>query len=123
MSITNNLTIALTLVRLLSMSFVRIPHSDHNFRNLILSVKLQPLNLGSTSPSIFHKRIRIKLSPLKSPVLRKYSNLFNRPGMYPSISKCNTKSCNCCKQLCTKSTVTSSVNGRIFSVINNSELD
>ena len=28
-----------------------------------------------------------------------------------------------CKHLCTKSTVTSSVNGRIFSVVYNSELD
>ena len=63
------------------------------------------------------------LSPLKSPVLRKYSNPFKRPGMYPSISKCNAKRCNCCIHLCTNSTVTSSVNGRKFSVVNNSDLD
>ena len=62
-------------------------------------------------------------SPLKSPVLRKYSNPFKRPGMYPSISKCNAKRCNCCMHLCTNSTVTLSVNGRKFSVINNSDLD
>ena len=37
--------------------------------------------------------------------------------------KCNTKSCNCCEDLCSKSTVTSSVNGRIFSVVNDSVLD
>ena len=43
--------------------------------------------------------------------------------MYASISKCNAKSCKCCKHLSTKSTVTSSVNGRQFSVINNLELD
>ena len=56
-------------------------------------------------------------------LLRKYSNPFKRPGMYPSISKCNAKRCNCCMHLCTNSTVTSSVNGRKFSVVNNSDLD
>ena len=130
--IKGNLHIALTPVRLHSVSSVRIPHSVHNFRNLIPSVKLQPLNLGLTSSinlhglniaSIFHNCLRIKLSPLKSPVLRKYSNPFKRLGIYPSISMCTAKRCNCCKHLCTKSTVTSSVNGRVFSVINNSELD
>ena len=58
-----------------------------------------------------------------SPVLRKYSNPFKRPGVYPSISKCNAKRCNCCMHLCTNSTITSSVNGRKFSVVNNSDLD
>ena len=95
MSITYSLTIALTPVRLHSVSSFRISHSVHKFRNLIPSVKLQPLNLGSTSSinfnglnnaSIFHKCFRIKLSPLKSPVLRKYSNPFKRPDMYPSTS-------------------------------------
>ena len=41
--------------------------------------------------SIFHNNLLVMLSPLKSPVLRKYSNPFKRPGMYPSISKCNAK--------------------------------
>ena len=72
---------------------------------------------------IFHNNLRVMLSPLKLPVLRKYSNPFKRPGMYPSISKCNAKRCNCCMHLCTNSTVTSSVNGRKFSVVNNSDLD
>ena len=119
MSITNSLTISLTPVRLHSVSSIRIPHSIRNFRNLIPSVKLQPSYLGSASSinlhglnnaSIFHKCLGIKSSPLKSHVLRKYSNPFKRPGMYPSISKCNAKRRNCCKHVCTKSTVTSSVN-------------
>ena len=78
---------------------------------------------GLANTSIFHNNLRVMLSPLKSPVLRKYSNPFKRPGMYPSISKCNAKRCNCCKHLCTNSTVTSSVNGRKFSVVNKSDLD
>ena len=67
--------------------------------------------------------LRVRLSKIKSPVLRKYLNPFKRPSMYPSISKCNAKSCNCCQHLCTNTTITSSVNGRTFSVINNSDLD
>ena len=45
----------------------------------------QPISLhGLTNASVFHKCLRIKLSPPKSPVLCKYSNPFKRPGMYPS---------------------------------------
>ena len=57
------------------------------------------------------------------PYLRKNTKPFIRFGMYPSISKCNAKRCKCCKHLSTLTTVTSSVNGRPFSVINNSDLD
>ena len=109
----------------------RIPNSINNFRTLIPALRLRPLNLlsassvnlhGLANTSIFHNNLRVMLSPLKSPVLRKYSNTFKRPGMYPSISKCNAKRCNCCMHLCTNSTVTSSVNGRKFSVVNYSDL-
>ena len=74
----------------------------NNFRTLIPALRLRPLNLLSASSvnlhgladtSIFHNNLRVMLSPLKSPVLRKYSNPFKRPGMYPSISKCNAKRC------------------------------
>ena len=132
MTITNRLKITLTPLRLHSASSVRIPNSINNFRTLISALRLRPLNLLSASTvnlhglaniSIFHNNLRVMLSPLKSPVLRKYSNPFKRPGMYPSISKCNAKRCNCCMHLCTNSTVTSSVNGRKFSVVNNSDLD
>ena len=132
MTITNRLKITLTPLRLHSASSVRIPNSINNFRTLIPALRMRPLNLLSASSvnlhglaytSIFHNNLRVILSPLKSPVLRKYSNPFKRPGMYPSISKCNAKRCNCCMHLCTNSTVTSSVNGRKFSVVNNSDLD
>ena len=115
-----------------TLSSVRIPNSIDNFRTLIPTLSLRQLNLlsassinlhGLANTSIFHNNLRVMLSPLKSPVLRKYSNPFKRPRMYPSISKCNAKRCNCCMHLCTNSTVTSSVNGRKFSVVNNSDLD
>ena len=123
MTITNRLKITLTPLRLHSASSVRI--SINNFLTLIPALRLRPLNLLSASSvnlhgladtSIFHNNLRVMLSPLKSPVLRKYSYPFKRPGMYPSISKCNAKRCNCCMHLCTNSTVTSSV-------VNNSDLD
>ena len=131
LTITNRLKITLTPLRLHSASSIRIPNSINNFRTLIPAVRLRPLNLlsassvnlhGLANTSILHNNFRVMLSPLKSPVLRKYSNPFKRPGMYPSISKCNAKRCNCCMHLCTNSTATSSVNGRKFSVVNNSDL-
>ena len=132
MTITNRLKITLIPLRLHSTSSVRIPNYINNFRTLIPVLRLRPLNLlsassvnlhGLANTSIFHNNHRVMLSPLKSPVLRKYSNPFKRPAMYPSISKCYAKRCNCCMHLCTNSTVTSSVNGRKFSVVNNSDLD
>ena len=57
----------------------------------------------------------IRLSPLGSPIIRKYTkpfNAFKRRGMYPNVSKCNAKRCVCCTHLCIKATITSSVNGK-----------
>ena len=62
-------------------------------------------------------RSRVKHSttePLRSP--------FKRRGMYPNVSKCNAKRCVCCTHLCTKITITSSVNGRQFSILNNNDM-
>ena len=83
-----------------SASSVRIPNSINNFRTLIPALGLRQLNLASATSvnlhglantSIFHNNLRVMLSPLKSPLLRKYSNPFKRPGMCPSISKCNAR--------------------------------
>ena len=57
---------------------------------------------GASNSNMFRNNLQIRLSPLKSPILRKYINPFKRPGMYPSISKCNAKKCNCCNHLCSK---------------------
>ena len=95
-------------------------------------IRVTPLNLfsastvnlhGASNSNMFRNKLQIRLSPLKSPILRKYIYPFKRPGMYPSISKCNAKKCNCCNHLCSKTTITSSVNGRTFSVVNDSDLD
>ena len=79
---------------------IRIPHSNNNFQKLLPTVRVTPLNLfsastvnlhGASNSSMFRNNLQVRLSPLKSPILRKYINPFNRPGMYPSISKCNAK--------------------------------
>ena len=132
MTITDRLKITLFPLRLHAASSVRIPNSTHSFRTHLPTVRIRPLKLfsvssvnlrGTSNSNIFRNNPYVRLSPIKSPVLRKYQNPFKRPSMYPSISKCNAKSCNCCKHLCTNTTITSSVNGRTFSVINNSDLD
>ena len=83
MTITNRLKITLTPPRLHSASSVRIPNSNNNFRTLIPALNLlsaSSVNLhGLANTSIFHNNLRVMLSPLKSPVLRKYSNPFKRP--------------------------------------------
>ena len=131
-TIANRLRITLTPLRLHSASSVRIPNFISNFRILIPAVRFRPLNLlsassvnfhGLSNTSIFHNNLRVNLSPLKSRVLGKYSNPVKRLGMYPSSSNSNAKRCHCCMHLCTNSTVTSSMNGRKFSVVNNSDLD
>ena len=134
MTITNRVKITISPLRLHAVSSVWIPTSTHSFRTLLPTVRIRPLKLvsassvdlhGASNTNVLRNNLRIKLSPIKSPVLRKflYLNPFKRPSMYPSISKCNAKSCNCCHYLCTNTTITSSVNGRTFSVINNSDLD
>ena len=91
--------------RLHSSLSVSIPSSVHNFRNMLPT---------------------IRLSLLRSPFIRKYAkplNAFKRRGMYPNVSKCNAKRCVCCTNLCTYTTIASSVNGRQFSIINDNDID
>ena len=102
MTITKRLGITLTPLRLHAASTVRIPHSINTFQNLLPTVRVTRINLfsastvnlqGGSNSNMFRNNLQIRLSPLKSPVLRKYINPFKRPGLYPSIS-CNAKKCN-----------------------------
>ena len=131
-SFLKRINISISPLRLHSASSVQIPSSTRKFNTMLPSIKIRPLNILSassvnlhdiTNSCVFHNNLRIRLPPLKSPILHKYTDSFIRCGMYHSISKCNAKRCKCCKHLSTKTTVISSVHGRQFSVINNSELD
>ena len=132
MTITNRVKVTFSPLRLHAVSSVRIPTSTHSFPTLLPTVRIRPLNLfsassvdlhGASNTNVLCNNLRVRLSPIKSPVLRKCLNPFKRPSMYPSISKSNAKSCNCCQNVCTNTTITSSLNGRTFLVINNSDLD
>ena len=132
MTITMRVKITISPPRLHAASSVRIPTYTQSFRTLLPTVRIRPLNLfsassvdlhGASNTNVLRNNLRVRLSRIKSPVLRKYLNPFKRPSMYLSISKCNAKSCNCCQHLCANTTVTSSVNGRTFSVVNTSDLD
>ena len=119
-------------LRLYSASSVQISQSINRFKSILPSVKVTPLKLhsassinlhGASNKDIFRNHLRIRRSPMKSPILRKYKNPYKRSGMYPSIYKCKTKSCICCKYLNCKNTIISNVNNRQFSVVNDSDLD
>ena len=108
--------ITISPLRLHAASSVRIPTSTPSIRNSLPTVKIRPLNLisassvnlyGASNSYVLCNNLRVRLSHIKSPVLRKYLNPFKRPSMYPSISKCNAKSCNCCQHLYTNTTITS----------------
>ena len=73
----------MTPIRLHSASSVGIPSSVNNMWNLLPN---------------------IRLSPVGSPIIRKYTKpfyAFKRRGMYPNVSKCNAKRRVCCTHLCT----------------------
>ena len=108
MSFSKRINISISPIRLHSASSVQIPFSTRKFNTMLPSIKICPLNIlsassvnlhGITNSNVFHNNLRIRPSPLKSPILRKYTNPFKRCGMYPSISKCNAKRCKCCKHL------------------------
>ena len=111
-----------------------LTHTSSMIRRKLTKLHLSPISLHSASSVhiltlvnnfrvILHT---IRLSPLGSPIIRKDTkpfNAFKRRGMYPNVSKSNAKRCVCCTRLCTKTTITSSVNGRQFSIINNNDMD
>ena len=114
MTIKKRVKITISPLRLHAASSVRIPTSTHSFRTSLPTVRIRPLNLfsassvdlhGASNTNVLRNNLKVRLSP----VLRKYLNPFKRPStcMYPSISKCNAKSCNCCQHLCTNTTIAS----------------
>ena len=115
-----------------SASSIQIPQSTNRYNSMLPSVYVSPLKLhsatkinlhGVSDSALFRNHLKVRLSPLKSPVLRNSRSKYRRSVVYPSISKCNAKRCSCCKHLCCKSTIKSNVNRRQFSVITNSDLD
>ena len=73
----------LSPISLHMVSSVRIPSSVNNFRDMLPT---------------------IRLSPLGSPIIRKYTkpfNAFKRRRMYPNVSKCNAiEQLQTCQEVC-----------------------
>ena len=95
MSITNRLKNTISPIRLYSASSLQIPRSTARFNSLLPTVNVSPLKLhsvssiisyGASNYKIFRNHLRIRLSPIKSPILLKYKNLYKRNSMYPNIS-------------------------------------
>ena len=115
-----------------SASSIQIPRSTNRYNSMLPSVYVSPLKLhsatkinlhGVSGSALFRNHLKVRLSPLKSSVLRNSRSKYRRSVVHPSISKCNATRCSCCNHLCCKSTIKSNVNGRQFSVITNSDLD
>ena len=124
--------ILLLPLRLHSSSSIQIPQSTNRYNSMLPSVYFSPLKLhsatkinlhGVSDSALFRNHLKVRLSPLKPPVLRNSRSKYKRSVVYPSISKCNAKRCSCRKHLFCKSTIKSNINGRHCSVIINSDLD
>ena len=122
----------LSPVQIHSASSIQIPQSTNRYHSMLPSVYVSPLKLhlapkvdlhGGSDSALFRNHLKVRLYPLKSPVLRNSRSKYRRSVVYPHISKCNAKRCSCCKYLSCKSTIKSNVNGRQFNVITNSELN
>ena len=109
-----------------SASSVRIPQNIS--RILLPSINVTPLKLssvpsiilnGACTCNIFHSSLRIRLSPVKKPIMRKYQNPDKTHSLNPSITTCNVS----CSHLNCKSTIPLNVNGRKFSIVNATDLN
>ena len=81
MSITNRLKITISPIWLHSASSLQIPCSTARFNSLLPTVKVSHLKLhsvssinlyGASNYNIFRNHLRIRLSPIKSPIFIKY---------------------------------------------------
>ena len=119
--------ILLSPLRSHSASPVLLPNNTASSLRHTPSVRLSSLNFHSAksfniprtntnSIPVFRNNLRIRISPIKSPILRKYNIKPSRSRGYHSIYNCNSKRCGCCNFLSHRSTITSNVNGRTFNV-------
>ena len=101
MSITNIFRITISPHRLHSASSVQLPHTTYNFRTVRSSVMIRPLNLfsaasidfnGAGNTNMFNKNLRVPLSPIESPILRKYTYLFHKKEVEASVAQLDAPS-------------------------------
>ena len=101
-----------------SLSVLQSLHNRHIENPLLVDVLLKHNELTELNRIVFRwlpSHVGIKGN--------EKADIAAKSAFFRMLSKCNAKRCKCCKHLSTKSTVTSSVNGRQFSIINDSDLD
>ena len=85
------LRILLSLLRLHSASSIQIPQSTNRYNSTLPTVYVSPLKLYSASKinlhgisgsSLFRNHFKVRISPVKSPVLRNYRSNYRRSVMY-----------------------------------------
>ena len=93
MNIINRLKITISPVRLYSASSFQILRSTARFNSLLSTINVSPLKLhfvssislyGASNYNIFRNHLKIRLYPVKSPIL-KYKNPYKRNSVYPNI--------------------------------------
>ena len=103
-----------------------------DFNSLLPTVQVTPLKRHSDSYMYLHGTSNNNISIIALELdfdlfnllyIKKYKNPYKRSSMYPNICKSNAKNCICNKHLNCQSTIISSVNCRLFLVVNNSDLD
>ncbi len=113
-----------------SASTVHLPPTARTLFTRKTSLVLPRLNLRSASSfhipgrssCIFQANPVLKLTPLKTSVLARHSARLplkivdGRRKYFPSVNKCNANKCSTCNHISCKSTIKSSVNGRVFPV-------
>ena len=87
--------ILLSPLRLHSASSIQIRQSTNRYNSMLPSVYVSPLKLhsatkinlhGVSDSALFRNHLKVRLSPLKSPVLRNSRSKYRRSVVYPSIS-------------------------------------
>ena len=69
MTFTNRVKITISALRLHAASSVRIPTSTHNFRTLLPTVRIRPLDLFSASSVYLHGASNTNVLPNKSKII------------------------------------------------------
>ena len=84
--------ILLSPLQLHSASSIQIPQSTNRYSSMLSSVYVSPLKLhsatkinshGVSDSALFRNHLKVRLSPLKSPVLRNSRSKYRRSVVYP----------------------------------------
>ena len=94
MNKTTTLRISLSPLRLHSASSIPIPQSTNRYNSMLSTVYVSPLKLYSATKinlhrisgsTLFRNHLKVRISPLKSPVFRNSRSKYRKSVIYPSF--------------------------------------